>query len=394
MPPVAERTQVAIVGAGPAGLLLAHLLHLHGIDSVVLEARSREYVLQRISAGVLEQGTTDLLREVGLGARMDRDGLVHEGIELRWDGTSHRVDVSALTGGHTVMIWGQTQVVHDLVDARETSGAPLVFDVEDVEVDELLTAVPIVRYTSDGVRRELVCDIVAGCDGFHGVCRAAIPGAELQVRERTYPFAWLGILADVAPSCDELIYASHPDGFALHSMRSPTVSRLYLQVDPRDDIANWSDDRIWHGLQTRLAMDGWSLAEGPITETGIAPMRSFVASPMRYGRLLLAGDAAHIVPPTGAKGLNLAVRDVRRLAEALTALIQHGDSRGVDGYSHACLHSVWRAQQFSYPMTSMLHTDPSGDEYERGLQRSQLEYVASSVAAATTLAENYVGIAR
>jgi p-hydroxybenzoate 3-monooxygenase len=394
MPPVAERTQVAIVGAGPAGLLLAHLLHLHGIDSVVLEARSREYVLQRIRAGVLEQGTTDLLREVGLGARMDRDGLVHEGIELRWDGTSHRVDVSALTGGHTVMIWGQTQVVHDLVDARETSGAPLVFDVEDVEVDELLTAVPIVRYTSDGVRRELVCDIVAGCDGFHGVCRAAIPGAELQVRERTYPFAWLGILADVAPSCDELIYASHPDGFALHSMRSPTVSRLYLQVDPRDDIANWSDDRIWHGLQTRLAMDGWSLAEGPITETGIAPMRSFVASPMRYGRLLLAGDAAHIVPPTGAKGLNLAVRDVRRLAEALTALIQHGDSRGVDGYSDACLHSVWRAQQFSYWMTSMLHTDPSGDEYERGLQRSQLEYVASSVAAATTLAENYVGIAR
>jgi p-hydroxybenzoate 3-monooxygenase len=394
MPPVAERTQVAIVGAGPAGLLLAHLLHLHGIDSVVLEARSREYVLQRIRPGVLEQGTTDLLREVGLGARMDRDGLVHEGIELRWDGTSHRVDVSALTGGHTVMIWGQTQVVHDLVDARETSGAPLVFDVEDVEVDELLTAVPIVRYTSDGVRRELVCDIVAGCDGFHGVCRAAIPGAELQVRERTYPFAWLGILADVAPSCDELIYASHPDGFALHSMRSPTVSRLYLQVDPRDDIANWSDDRIWHGLQTRLAMDGWSLAEGPITETGIAPMRSFVASPMRYGRLLLAGDAAHIVPPTGAKGLNLAVRDVRRLAEALTALIQHGDSRGVDGYSDACLHSVWRAQQFSYWMTSMLHTDPSGDEYERGLQRSQLEYVASSVAAATTLAENYVGIAR
>jgi p-hydroxybenzoate 3-monooxygenase len=387
-----ERTQVGIVGAGPAGLLLAHLLDRAGVSSVVLEARTEDYVRRRVRAGVLEQGTTDLLREVGLTERMDVDGLVHDGIELRFGGTRHRIDMAALTGRH-VTIWGQTEVVKDLIDARRAAGRPPIFEATDVAVHDVETRSPRVSYSRAGTEHELHCEAIAGCDGFHGVCREAIPAAELQVRERAYPFAWLGVLADVAPSCDELIYARHDRGFALHSMRSPSVSRLYLQVDPAEDIADWSDDRIWTELAARFDVgDGWTLADGPITEKGVTPMRSFVAAPMRYGRLLLAGDAAHIVPPTGAKGLNLAVSDVRRLAEALTALVQRGDERGVDAYSGARLHRVWRAQHFSWWMTQMLHVDPAATPYELELQQAQLAYVASSEAAATTLAENYVGL--
>jgi p-hydroxybenzoate 3-monooxygenase len=386
------RTQVGIVGAGPAGLLLAHLLSLHGVDTVVLEARSEAYALARIRAGVLEQGTIDLLRETGLAQRMDADGLPHDGIELRFGGERHRIDMAALTG-RRVMIWGQTEIVKDLIAARRAAGVPPLFDVSDVAVHGIETDRPSLTYTHAGEAHTLHCDVIAGCDGFHGICRSAIPGASLDVREREYPFAWLGVLADVAPSCDELIYARHERGFALHSMRSPSVSRLYLQVDPTEDIADWSDDRIWSELARRFDVgDGWSLSEGPITDKGITPMRSFIATPMRHGRLMLAGDAAHIVPPTGAKGLNLAVGDVQRLADALVSFFDHGDESGIEDYSDARVRRAWRAQHFSWWMTQMLHVDPASGEYELGLQQAQLEYVGQSEAAATMLAENYVGL--
>ena len=389
----AERTQVAVVGAGPAGLLLACLLERHGVETVILEARSRAYVEARIRAGVLEQGTRDVLLDVGLGDRMEREGLVHVGIYLRFDGESHHIPLSELTDGRTVTIYGQTEVVKDLVAARIASGAPLLFDCEDVSVSGLDSDAPVVRYARDGVKRELRCDVVAGCDGFHGICRRAIPGDLLHVWQRDYPFAWLGILAAVAPSTDELIYARHDRGFALHSMRSPHVSRLYIQVDPGEDLANWSDARVWEELHVRLATDGWTLNEGPVLEKSITPMRSFVAAPMRYRSLFLAGDAAHIVPPTGAKGLNLAVADVRVLADALADHFSSGSTTGLDEYSDRCLRSVWRAQHFSWWMTHMLHTDPGDDAYGRQLQRSQLLYVCKSTAMATSLAENYVGLA-
>ena len=388
-------TQVGIVGAGPAGLLLAHLLDRQGIESVVLEARSREYVEARVRAGVLEQGTVDLLTEMGLGERLEREGIVHHGLELRFAGVGHRIALSELTGGRAITIYGQQEVVKDLIAARVQAGGDLRFEVDDVALHDLETQSPSIRFRHEGAEHELRCDVIAGCDGFHGISRPTIPGGSLRIYEREYPFAWLGILAEVAPSSEELIYCHHDRGFALHSMRSPKLTRLYLQCAPDDDIEAWPDERIWQELQTRLATDGgWRLEQGPIVEKGITPMRSFVAEPLRYGHLFLAGDAAHIVPPTGAKGLNLAAADVRVLSAALGAWYADGDTRSLAAYSDTCLRRVWRVQHFSSWMTSMLHRFPGDDPYEARLQRSQLRYVCSSRAAATTLAENYVGLER
>jgi p-hydroxybenzoate 3-monooxygenase len=386
-------TQIGIVGAGPAGLVLAHLLKAHGIESVVLERRDRDYVEQRVRAGVLEQGTVDLLRELGLARRLDAEGIEHHGIELRFDGAGHRIPMTDLTG-RSVTIYGQQKVVGDLIDARLEQGDELLFDVDDVTLHELDSERPAIRYRHDGEAHELRCDAIAGCDGFHGISRHAVPDGVLRVHEREYPYAWLGILAEVAPSTEELIYAHHARGFALHSLRSPQISRLYLQVDPGDEIANWPDERIWEELHLRFECEGWSLREGPIVEKGITPMRSFVAEPMRYGRLFLAGDAVHIVPPTGAKGLNLAVADVRELADALARWYGDRDASGLDDYSRRCLRRVWKVQQFSWWMTSMLHRAPGADSFQDRLQRAQLEYVCSSQASATSLAENYVGLPR
>jgi p-hydroxybenzoate 3-monooxygenase len=386
------KTQVGIVGAGPAGLTLAHLLHLEGIDSVVLEARSREYVEQRIRAGVLEQGTVDLLEEIGVGERMRREGLVHHGIELRFEGRGHRIPLSDLTGGRAITIYGQQEVVKDLIAARLETGRPLLFEAEAVSVARLESDRPTVRFRHDGREQELECDAIAGCDGFHGVCRDAIPEGVLSSFSREYPFGWLGILASVAPSSDELIYAYHDRGFALHSMRSPELTRLYLQCAPDEDLAAWPDDRIWAELQTRFAMEGWRLREGPIIEKGVTGLRSHVVEPMQHGRLFLAGDAAHIVPATGAKGLNLAVADVRVLARALVRWCRTGDATDLDAYSATCLRRVWRAEHFSWWMTTMLHRSDDPDPFQVKLQLAQLAYVCSSTAAATSLAENYVGL--
>jgi p-hydroxybenzoate 3-monooxygenase len=388
-------TQVGIVGAGPAGLLLAHLLDRQGIESVVLEARSRDYVEARVRAGVLEQGTVDLLDEAGLAERLHREGLVHHGVELRFDGRGHRIDFSELTDGRAITVYGQQEVVKDLIAARLRAGGDLRFEVDDVTLHELETESPSVRFRHEGAEHELRCDVIAGCDGFHGISRPAIPDGVLRIYEREYPFAWLGILAEVAPSSEELIYCHHDRGFALHSMRSPKLTRLYLQCDPDEDLGAWPDERIWEELQTRLATDdGFRLGSGPIVEKGITPMRSFVVEPLQHGRLYLAGDAAHIVPPTGAKGLNLAVADVRVLGEALAAWYRSGATELLQAYSDTCLRRVWRVQHFSWWMTQMLHRFAGDDPFEARLQRSQLAYVTSSRAAATTLAENYVGLAR
>jgi p-hydroxybenzoate 3-monooxygenase len=383
------RTRVAIIGAGPAGLTLGHLLTLAGIDNVVLESRSRDHVETRVRAGVLEEGTTTLLRSTGVGERMDREGLVHHGIELRFDETGHRIAMSDLTG-RSIMVYGQQEVVKDLIAARLQSGAPLHFEAECTAVQEVRSERPWVVFTEGGSTHDLDCEFVVGCDGFHGVCRDAIPSAALRVYERAYPFGWLGILAAVAPSTDELIYARHPRGFALHSLRSPEISRLYVQCSPDDDVANWPDSRIWDELHARLAAKGWTLHEGPIVEKGITSMRSFVAEPMRYGSLFLAGDAAHIVPPTGAKGLNLAIADVALLAPALIDWFRAGTSTGLDMYSETALRRVWRAQDFSNYMTALLHRHD--DEFENLRQLARLRYVADSQAAAQSLAENYVGL--
>jgi p-hydroxybenzoate 3-monooxygenase len=387
------RTQVGIIGAGPAGLLLSRLLALQGIDSVVLENRSRDYVEARIRAGILEQRSVDTLTAAGLGDRLRREGLEHHGIYLQYPGTRHKLDFPELCG-RTVWVYGQTEVTKDLIKAQLDGGPPLLFEVSDVVPEDVDTDAPRIRFTDgDGVAQVLECDVVAGTDGFHGVSRPVVTeGTQGHLWERTYPYAWLGVLADVAPSTDELIYAWHPDGFALHSMRSPSVSRLYLQVDPDEKIENWSDDRIWDALATRFALDGWELGTGPITEKSMLPMRSFVSAPMRRGRLFLAGDAAHIVPPTGAKGLNLAVADVRILGAALAAWYHDGDDSVLEGYSREALRRVWRAEHFSWWMTTMLHRIPGGDPFDGKLQLSQLAYVTSSLAAATSLAENYVGL--
>jgi p-hydroxybenzoate 3-monooxygenase len=386
------RTQVAIVGAGPAGLTLAHLLHLQGVESVVLEARSREYVEQRVRAGVLEQGTVDLLVESGLGERLLRERLVHHGIELRFEGRRHRIDLHGLTGGRSISVYGQQEVVKDLIAARLAARQPILFEVEEVGIRDLHADHPTVAYRHGGGVHQLHCDAVAGCDGFHGVSRSAVPPGVLTEYSCDYPFAWLGVLAAVAPSTEEVVYSRHERGFALHSMRSPRVSRLYLQVDATDGLDAWPDDRIWAELQLRLAAEGWTLQEGPLLETAIAPLRSFVVEPMQHGRLFLAGDAAHIVPPTGAKGMNLAIADVRVLARGLAALCRHGGTELLDAYSQTCLRRVWRAQHFSWWMTSMLHRFPGEDPYRSQLQLSQLRYTVSSRAAATSLAENYVGL--
>jgi p-hydroxybenzoate 3-monooxygenase len=389
------RTQVGIVGAGPAGLVLGHLLHLQGIDSVILEDRDREYVEGRVRAGVLEQGTVDLLIEMGVGARLQREGLVHHGVELRFGGEGHRIPFDELTGGRGITIYGQQEVVKDLIAARLEVGAPLLFDVEDVRPAGIDTDRPTLRYRHAGEEQELRCDFVAGCDGFHGVCRDAVPDGVLSFREHVYPFGWLGILAEVEPSSDELIYCHHDRGFALHSMRSPQITRLYLQCEPDEEIERWPDERIWEELRTRFACEGWSLKEGPVIEKGVTPMRSFVTEPMQYGRLFMAGDAVHIVPATGAKGLNLAVADVRVLADALVRWFSSGDFTLLEGYSEACLRRVWAAQYFAWWMTSMFHRMPDDrDGFQASLQRAQLAYVCSSRAAATSLAENYVGLQR
>jgi p-hydroxybenzoate 3-monooxygenase len=389
---VTSRTQVGIVGAGPAGLMLGQLLHLHGIDSVILENRSRQYVVERVRAGVLEQGTVDLMRDVGVGARLAREGLRHDGVYFAFNGTRHRIDMAALTGGRAITIYGQNEVVHDLIEARLETGRPLHFGVADVSIHDLDSPTPRIRYLHDGAARELVCDVIAGCDGFHGICRPSIPAGRIQSYERVYPFGWLGILAEAAPSSHELVYSLHENGFALFSMRSPQVTRLYLQCAPDEDVAQWSDDRIWSELHTRLATsDGWRPNEGPIFQKGVTGMRSFVAEPMRFGRLFLAGDAAHIVPPTGAKGLNLAMADVHRLARALADFYRSGQKALLDHYSERALARTWRAQRFSWWMTSMLHRGTGDNPFDHRRQLAELEYLVSSRAAMTSLAESYTG---
>lgn len=386
-------TQVGIVGAGPAGLLLSHLLHRAGIESLVIEDRSRGYVEHRVRAGVLEQGTVDLLVQMGLAERLLRDGLVHHGIEIRFDRKRHRIPLSELAGGRAITIYGQQELVKDLIAARLAHAGPILFEVADVRLSGLTSNRPTIRFTVDGAVESITCDFVAGCDGSHGISRPSIPDGALEVFERDYPFAWLGILAEVAPSTEELIYASSERGFALHSMRSPSISRLYLQVPVDEQLESWSDDRIWSELRLRLAVDaGWELADGPIVDRSITPLRGYVVEPMQYGRLFLAGDAAHTVPATGAKGLNLAVSDVNALAQGITRWYRTGSSEGLDRYSTRCLRRVWRVQEFSWYMSSLLHDLPTEDAFGRRLQRAELEWLVSSREAAASLARNYVGL--
>ena len=384
-------TQVGIVGAGPAGLLLSHLLHLQGIESVVLEARSREYVENRIRAGVLEYGTEQLLNDSGVGERMRREGLLHPGVVMRFDRADHRIDFMELVGKH-VMVYSQHKVVQDLIAARLAVGGQIVFEAEDVSVHDIQSEQPRIRYRHRGLQHELACDIIAGCDGFHGVCRPSIPEGVLRVFEREYPFGWLGILAEAPPSTEENVYVSHERGFALLAMRSPTLSRLYIQCAPDEDITAWSDDRIWSELQVRAGRDGFTLAEGPIQQKGITPMRSFVVEPMQCGRLFLAGDAAHIVPPTGANGLNLAAADVAVLTRAIVDFYRTGSSGKLDAYSATCLRRIWKVQRFSWWMTTLLHRFFDHTPFEQQMQAAELDYVFSSVAASKALAENYVGL--
>jgi len=388
----AQRTQVAIIGAGPAGLILARLLACQGIESIVVERRDRAYVEHRLRAGVLEQTTVDLLRAAGVGERMDRAGLVHEGLYLQFEGVRHRIPLRELTG-RAITVYGQHEVVKDLIAARLATGGEILFEAEDVRVSGIDGEQPVVHFSVGGEERTIHCDFIAGCDGSHGVCRPSIPAGVLTTFERSFPYAWVGILAETPPSLDELIYAYHERGFALHSMRSPQLTRLYAQCDPHDTLDAWPDERIWEELHARLSTrDGWTLHEGRITEKSITHMRSFVVEPMQYGRLFLAGDAAHVVPPTGAKGLNLAAADVKVLAEALVERYRTGRTELLDAYSATCLRRVWRVEHFSWWMTTMLHRAPGDDAFAQRLQLSQLRYVTGSRAAATSLAENYVGL--
>ena len=390
------RTQVGIVGAGPAGLVLAHLLAQQGIECVVLEKYSRAHIEVRVRAGLLEHRTVQLLRERGLGERMLERGTPHHGTELRFDGERHRIPYSDLYGGRAMLVYPQQEIVSDLVRLRLAAGGEIAFEAEDVRLDGIDSERPTIRYLASGEARTLECDIIAGCDGFHGISRPSIPGGVLTVYNDRLPFGWVGILAAVPPSTSEIIYAIHENGFAGHMLRSDTVSRFYLQCDADDDIASWPDDRIWYELRTRLATnDGWVLREGAILEKNITEMRSFLVEPMQYGRLYLAGDAAHIVPPTGAKGMNLAINDARILAEAITGWYGHGDGALLEGYSAACLRRVWRVQEFSSWMSWMLHRLPANipnRAFREQLQRAQLRYVTSSAAGAAAFAENYVGI--
>ena len=388
-----KRIQVGIVGAGPAGLLLAQLLMARGIASVILEQRDRGYVEGRIRAGVLEQGTVGLLGEAGVGARVAAEGQVHGGIEISLAGNRTRIDLENLTGGKAVTVYGQTEVVKDLIQARLAAGGDIVFEATDVTPVDLDTNRPRLLYTHEGEPHELHCDFIAGCDGYHGICRSSLPDSALKLYERSYPYAWLGILAEAPPPSDELIYASHPRGFALFSMRPPTRSRLYLQCTPDTDLADWPDARVWDELRARLGpADADMLREGPVLEKSITPMRSFVAEPLRHGRLFLAGDAAHIVPPTGAKGLNLAASDIRYLSWALIDHYENGDDHRLDTYSETALSRVWKAERFSWWMTSMLHKSGKADDFDARIRIAELEYLLSSRAAMTALAENYVGL--
>jgi p-hydroxybenzoate 3-monooxygenase len=386
------RTQIGIVGAGPAGLFLSHLLHLQGIDSIVIESHSREHIESRIRAGVLEQGTVDLFNETGVGERMRREGLIHHGFELRFNRRGHRIDMFELTAGRCITVYGQQEVIKDLAAARLNANGQIIFEVEDVSVHDFDSAKPKIRFRKDRESREIACDFIAGCDGFHGICRLSIPAGALSFYERVYPFAWLGILAETPPSSHELIYANHERGFALHSMRTPSLTRLYLQCAPDENLENWPDARIWEELSIRFEMDGFALHTGPIQQKGITHMRSFVAEPMQFGRLFLAGDSAHIVPPTGAKGMNLAIADVRLLARALARFYSSGSDGDLSRYSQHCLRRVWRAQYFSYFMTDMLHRADVADAYDYRRQLAELDNVTSSRAAATSLAENYSGL--
>lgn len=386
------RTQVGIVGAGPAGLMLAHLLHLRGIESVVLEARSRQYVEERVRAGVLEQGTVNLLENSGVGQRMRAQGMLHNGIELGFEGRRHRIDFKQLTG-NAITVYAQHEVVKDLIQARLAVGGETLFEVDQLSIHNFDAESPVIRFEKDGVPRELHCDFIAGCDGFHGVCRPSIPAGSLRTYERIYPFGWLGILAEAAPSRGELVYMHHSRGFALFSMRSPTVTRLYLQCDPEEDLAHWPDERIWEEFFTRFQCDdGWLPNQGPILQKSVTPMRSFVVEPMQCGKLFLAGDSAHIVPPTGAKGMNLAISDVQVLAEGLAQHFSKGSSSILRSYSNICLRRVWKAQRFSWWMTSLLHIHPEANAFDNRRQIAELDYVTSSNAAAMSLAENYAGL--
>lgn len=386
------RTHVGIVGAGPAGLLLSHLLHRQGIESIVIENRTREYIEARIRAGVMEHWVAQLVDEIGMGERMRREGLVHDGLEISFAGQRRRIDLKALTGGKSIMVYGQQEFVKDFVAARLAAGLPIRFEVGNVSVHDIDGHRPTIRFTDkDGAPQQIACDFIAGCDGFHGICRPTLP--DLVVFERVYPFAWLGVLAEAPPSSDELIYSSHENGFALHSMRSPDLTRLYLQVAPDEDIADWPDARIWQELQTRLTQDGdWRLNEGEVLQKGITPMRSFVCETMRHGRLFLAGDAAHIVPPTGAKGMNLAAADVLVLARALAEFYRTGATRALDAYPANCLRRIWKAQRFSWWMTSMLHVFPDQDAFGRRIQLAEIDFTTGNEAGARALAENYVGL--
>ena len=387
------QTQVAIIGAGPAGLLLSRLLHLNGIDNVVLERRSRDYVLGRIRAGVLEQGTVDLLRQAGVAERLGREGLLHGGIELAFGGSRHRIDLSGPTSGRAVTIYGQTEVTRDLMDALAADSVPPLYEAEVVEIAGPGDQRPVVRYRQDGATREIVCDYVAGCDGYHGASRKGVPADAIATYERTYPFGWLGILSETPPVSDELIYASHERGFALCSMRSHHLSRYYVQCALEDGVEHWPDERFWDELRRRLDPEAAeALVTAPSIEKSIAPLRSFVAEPMRFGRIFLAGDAAHIVPPTGAKGLNLAAADVQYLAEALIEFYVEGSVAGLDAYSGRCLRRVWKAERFSWWMTSLLHLFPETGAFGRKIQLAELDYLVGSSAASAALAENYVGL--
>jgi p-hydroxybenzoate 3-monooxygenase len=387
------RTTVGIIGGGPAGLLLARLLHRAGVDCVVLESRSRSYVERRQRAGMLEQGTVDALHEAGAAERLEAEGLVHQGIELRFDRERHHLDFPALTGGHTVTIYAQTEIVKDLVALQLADGPPLLFEAAALAVEQPESATPVVRFRHEGREQTLTCDWVAGCDGFHGISRATFPAGISSSYAHDYPYSWLGIMAEVPPSGDELIYARGERGFALHSMRSSSVSRLYLQVPVGTDPDDWPDDRVWDELAARFAIDAdWTLNRGPITAKSVTSMRSYVHEPMRHGRLLLAGDAAHIVPPTGAKGLNLAVSDVRVLARALIELHRTGDTQLLDSYSELCLRRVWQATRFSDDMTRMLHAQPDGDAFDHRMQLARLRRITASRHAAAELAANYSGL--
>ena len=387
------KTQVAIIGAGPSGLLLGALLHQAGIDAVILEARSAEYVLGRIRAGVLEQVTVDLLDELGASRRLHAEGLVHGGVELCFGGARHRIDLNRLTGGKNVTVYGQTEVTRDLMDARSAAGAKTIYEATQVSLHDFDSARPRVRYLKDGQAHAIECDFIAGCDGYHGVSRASVPPAALQTFERVYPFGWLGVLAETPPVAHELIYSNHERGFALCSMRSATRSRHYLQCSLDDKVEQWSDDAFWDELRRRLdPAAAEALVTGPSIEKSIAPLRSFVAEPMRFGRLFLAGDAAHIVPPTGAKGLNLAAADVRFLGEALVEHYRDHRDAGIDAYSQRCLRRVWRAERFSWWLTSLMHKFPDTGAFGQKMQAAELDYLVSSIAASTAMAENYVGL--